>query len=380
MKKYSGLSDTLGITPLPSYSSDAIAALLWAREVLQNHLTTSNSAQGPDGVEELKAVKINGVDQWLHIRGRDSGNPVLLYLHGGPGDSLIGRLDTTFRPWEDYFTVVRWDQRQSGKSYHPDYQCKQPISVELMIEDAAEVVKYLCKYLRQSKIFLLGHSWGSVLGMHIVKRLPEHLYAYIGVGQLVNWMNNERTKYQRLLSHAKAQKIHPLISRLETMAPYPNPDCPAKSVVENDDFIVSELSRLAGEANMHRLKADDPANILAFDCFISPHFTVEHFVNRVLGYREFFDCPPYDFTNEYLRIDLPNDVGSSFDVPIVFFSGTHDWHTPTVLSDQWFDEISAPHKQLIHFKESCHYIVNEEPGKVLVALVNQVLPLAQQGE
>ena len=78
-----------------------------------------------------------------------------------------------------------------------------------------------------------------------------------------------------------------------------------------------------------------------------------------------------------MAIDLPNDVGSSFEVPIFFFSGTHDWQTPTILSDQWFEQIDAPHKELIHFEESSHAIVNEEPGKVLIALVNKVLPIAQ---
>ena len=78
-----------------------------------------------------------------------------------------------------------------------------------------------------------------------------------------------------------------------------------------------------------------------------------------------------------MDVDLPNDVGSSFEVPIFFFTGAHDWHTPRLLSDKWFDQINAPYKELIHFEESSHYVVAEEPGKVLTALVNKVLPFAQ---
>ena len=110
------LSTALGIPPLPSHSPDTIAALLWAREVLQKHLTTTYAVKDPKGIEELKPVKIGGVDQWLHIRGRNRNNPVLLYLHGGPGAPNIGFFDAIQRPWEDYFTVVQWDQRQTGKS------------------------------------------------------------------------------------------------------------------------------------------------------------------------------------------------------------------------------------------------------------------------
>ena len=113
MNKAIDLSAALGIPPLPSHSSDTIGALLWAREVLQQHLTATYAVTDPKGIEELKRVKIGGIDQLLHIRGRNRSNPVLLYLHGGPasGGSWIGTMDAIQRPWEDYFTVVQWNQR-----------------------------------------------------------------------------------------------------------------------------------------------------------------------------------------------------------------------------------------------------------------------------
>jgi len=119
MTKPIDLSTALGVPSLPSYSSDSIGALLWAREVLQHHLTNTYAVKDPSGIEELKPIPIGGVDQWLHIRGRHRNNPVLLCLHGGPGFPNIGWMDAVQRPWEDYFTVVQWDQRQTGKSYYP---------------------------------------------------------------------------------------------------------------------------------------------------------------------------------------------------------------------------------------------------------------------
>ena len=98
MKKTIELSTALGIPPLPSHNPDTITALLWAREVLQKHQTTIYAVQDPKGIEELKPVKIGGVDQWLHIRGRNRNNPVLLCLHGGPGSSNIGFVDAIQRP------------------------------------------------------------------------------------------------------------------------------------------------------------------------------------------------------------------------------------------------------------------------------------------
>ena len=379
MKKDIDFSAELGLPPLPSSSPDTIAALMWAREVLQKHLTNTYAVKDPKGIEELRPVKIGGIDQWLHIRGRNRNNPVLLYLHGGPGYPHIGWMDAIQRPWEDYFTVVHWDQRQTGKSYYPADDENAPLTVEQFIEDTEEVIQYLQSYLNQDKLFVLGHSWGSVLGMHIAKRHPDWLHAYIGFGQIVNWSENERTMHGRLLGYAREQNNDEVITKLESIAPYPDPDCPEKSYIDNAVYIRRELSGLAGETGMHHLFWDDLAKMFNFERTISPHLTLTDITHSILGDEEAIRRVPYTFTKEFMAVDLPNDVGSSFDAPIFFFSGSHDWHTPVSLSDQWFSEISAPHKELIHFEESSHCIVNEEPGKVLIALVNQVLPFAANG-
>lgn len=379
MKKAIDLTATLGVPPLPSHGSETIGALLWAREVLQQHLTTTYAVKDPKGVEELKPVKIGDIDQWLHIRGRNRNNPVLLYLHGGPGSPAIGTMDAIQRPWEDYFTVVHWDQRQTGKSYYPANDETAPLSVQQMVEDTEAVIDYLRRHLQQDKVFLLGHSWGSVLGMHLVKRRPDWLHAYIGVGQVVNWMEAEKMIYERLLSHAREQKDNQLIFRLEAIIPKLDADYPEReeSFAENCGFVRRELSRLTGETLMHHLFWEDALKIMAFDRLISPHLTLTDLSNVALGDEVAVLRPPYTFTKDFLVTDLPMDVGSSFEVPIFFFTGAHDWQTPRILSDQWFSQINAPYKELIHFKESCHMIVNEEPGKVLTALVNKVLPYAQ---
>ena len=378
MVKDFNFTKALGIPALPSHSSDSIAALLWAREVLQQHTTTIYSVKDPKGIEELIPVNIGGVDQWLHIRGRNRNNPVLLYLHGGPGGAMIGFMDAIQRPWEDYFTIVHWDQRQVGKSYYPADDENNPLSVQQMIEDTEEVIQYLRRHLNREKLFLLGHSWGSVLGMHMVKSHPGWLHAYIGVGQIVNMMDNERVLYQRLLKHAKEQKEEKLVARLEAISPYPNPERPGDCFAGPEDlFVREELSRLAGETNMHNLPFQDLVKMLAFEQLISPHLTLTDISHSVLGDEDALVRTPYGFANEFMAIDLPSDIGSSFEVPIVFFSGRHDWQTPVCLSDDWFAQINAPYKKLVHFEESSHFIINEEPGKFLIALVNEVLPFAE---
>jgi proline iminopeptidase len=377
------IPSALGLPPLPSNSPDTIAALMWAREVVQEHFNRSFAVTDPKGIEELRSVKIGGVDQWLHIRGRNRDNPVLLYLHGGPGAAIIGAGcgGAGQRSWEDYFTVVLWDQRQTGKSYYPADDENTPLSVNQFIEDTEELIEYLRDYLSKDKLVLMGASWGTVLGPHLAKRHPEWLHAYIGVGQIVNWTEGERTLYERLLGHAQAHNEKDLIAKMESIIPLMHPDNSEleKTYAENAYFVRREISRLAGESGMHHLFFDEMLKLLNFDRLISPLLTFTDHINTLFGGPEALYRPPYIFTKEFMKINLPKDIGSTFDVPIFFFSGIHDYQTPTTLSDQWFEKIEAPHKELIHFKESSHFILNEEPGKVLVSLVSKVLPFAQGG-
>ena len=293
---------------------------------------------------------------------------------------MIGFMDAIQRPWEDYFTVVQWDQRQTGKSYYPADDENQPLTVNQFIDDTEEVIQYLRDYLNKDKLFVLGHSWGTVLGMHMVKRHPDWLHAYIGVGHVVGGLANERAMWARLMMHAKNNNEHEIISRLEEVIPLLDADSPEreKHFLKSAAFVRRELSRLAGEALMHHSVYDDIASMDALERSISPHLTLTDLSHSIIG-----DEPALErdltFTKQVLDNDLPNDLGNSFEVPIFFFSGAHDWHTPISLSDKWFGHIKAPYKELIHFEESSHFVVNEEPGKFLIALVNSVLPFAQDG-
>lgn len=376
MNKIIELFDAFGIPPLPSKSPDAITTLVWARDVLQQHLNNTYVVKSPKGIEELKSIEINGTDQWLHIRGRNRNNPILLFLHGGPGFPMIGFMDAIQRPWEDYFTVVHWDQRQTGKSYYPADDVNKPISIAQMIKDSEEVLKTLRHHLKQDKLFLLGHSWGSVLGVHMAKRHPEWLHAYIGVGQVVNMMDNERALYERLKNYARGEKEKKLMTKLEDIAPYPDPNRPGQSFVENGIFLRSELSRLGNEVMMRHLSWHDVNKMISLERLMSPHLTLTDLALSISGGEAALFRPPYCLAKEFMDIDLPNDLGSDFEVPIFFFTGAHDWQVSHILSEKWFSQIESPHKELIKFQESCHMIVNEEPGKVLTALVSKVLPVS----
>ena len=373
---------TFGLPPLPSTSPDTIAALMWAREVMQKHQTTTYAVTDPNGIEELKSVKIGGVDQWLHIRGRNRNNPVLLFIHGGPGSAIIGSLDDIKRPWEDYFTVVTWDQRQTGKSYYPADDDNAPLTVQQFISDTEEVMQYLRGYLDKDKLFLLGSSWGTLLGMHMVKRKPEWVHAFVGVGQVVCSFKAARIQYTRVLNYAREHEEHELVAEMEQSISYLDAggSDSIKCCVEQGLPVRKALSRFAGEAFMHNVSFEDMVKMYSFNRLISPHLSLTDLSNRILGDEVAYSRPPYLLAKDHLSYDQPKDLGSTFEVPIFFFTGRHDWQTPVSLSDAWFEEINAPHKELIHFEESSHFVMNEEPGKFVVELVNRVLPFAENNK
>src|SRR5271165_2127530 len=139
----------------------------------------------PNGIERLEIVRIGGIDQWVSVRGTDRRNPVLLYIHGGPGYVSIPMSWWFSRGLEEYFTIVQWDQRAAGKTYLLTDPAKiaSTLTTERMISDIEEMAAWARHEFGKEKIFVLGHSYGSFLGLQFAQRHPERLYAYIGVCQ-----------------------------------------------------------------------------------------------------------------------------------------------------------------------------------------------------
>src|ERR1700733_5320245 len=143
------------------------------------------------GIDETGFVRIGGIDQWVGIQGTDVRNPVILLLHGGPAEAQSPFL-REFIPWETDFTVVNWDQRGSGRTFGKNGpstpgMATPDMAIERLSEDAHEVAQYVCRRLSKNKIILVGQSWGTELGLHVVKRRPDLFHAFVGTGQAVSW-------------------------------------------------------------------------------------------------------------------------------------------------------------------------------------------------
>ncbi|MGH8145403.1 MAG: alpha/beta fold hydrolase [Rhodanobacteraceae bacterium] len=320
----------------------------------------------PNGIQEQVKLHIDGIDQWLSIRGRDLRNPVLLLLHGGPASPDMPLAWTFQSPWEDYFTVVEWDQRGAGKTYasNTEAQMAPGMTIDGMTKDAGQVVEYLRKRFHKRKIFLMGHSWGSVLGVELAQRHPDWLYAYISVGQLVNTRRNEADGYAFALHQAKAHHNVEAIRQLESIAPYPGTRGLTLDRIGIRDKWESHYGGLAWGRTDFQFAADawhlspeySESDIKAIDK--GSLFSLKHLLQPLLA---------VDFYHT-----------THFKCPVVVFAGAHDYTTSHNLAAQWFDKIQAPSKRLVIFADSAHMIMLEQPGRFLVHLVTDVLPYAQR--
>lgn len=326
-------------------------------------IIAATRALPPDAIHDLYAVRIGGIDQWISVRGTHAENPILLFIHGGPGWSMMPMSWTYQRPWEDFFTVVQWDQRSAGKTYARNPKADDStLSIELMVQDAEEMVRYLLEHYGKRKIILVGHSWGSVLGVKLAQSHPDWFYAYVGIGQLVNMQRNEAESYRLVLATALERGDQSGLAALKAIAPYPEKDglIPSDKLDKEREWVV----RYGGMR--YGTDSDDETGIIA----LSPDYTADDAKQFEPG----VNAAIRGLWPKMAAVDFDNTT--TFKCPIFLFAGRHDMTTPTSIAAAWYARVKAPTKHLIWFEHSSHYVVNEEPGIALDHLVHEVRPLA----
>jgi len=320
-----------------------------------------------NGIERLEAVRIGGINQWVSIRGNDRRNPVLLMLHGGPGWVAMPTSWYFQRGWEEYFTVVQWDQRGAGKTYAAnDPAVVAPtMTRERMIADTEEMVAWLRKEFGKDRIFVVGQSWGSYLGLELAQRRPEWLHAYVGIGQISNAPESERRGYAWTLQQAKAAGNAEAVAELEALAPYAqgSEPLPLETLFKQRKWLneyggmVHNRTGGSAEAAAIRLSPEYTDDDLA-KVWKANDFSMQHLLSEVL-------------TLDMSRVDR-------LKTPLFLFLGRHDHNVSSELAAEWFTQVKAPTKQLVWFEQSAHEVMIEEPGKTLLTLVQQVRPIAER--
>jgi len=319
-----------------------------------------------DGVDEQMMIEIGGIQQWVHVRGRHRGNPVILFLHGGPAFTTSPVSFYFMRDWEEYFTIVQWDQRGAGKTYAANDPAKvrPTMNVRSFVSDAAELAAYLRDRYDKRKIILMSHSFGTVVGLKAVLAHPELFHAYVGSGQFIHFGRSEAMGYEATLAAARLDENQEAVDQLVAIAPFPDQDRPERNL-EN---LGTERRWLAHYDGYYWRKGFGHNAAIAR---MSPDYSADELKLR---------DEAMAFSNEAMWHELGTvDLTGStkFDVPVIILQGRHDRGTSSKLVQEWFETIRAPKKQLVWFEDSAHMVYEEEPGKLLISLVNLVRPLAE---
>ena len=303
-------------------------------------------------IDIKKKVLLGGVKQKIHYRSLDLNNPVLLFLHGGPGVCNRHNIMTNHTDLLDTFTIVTWDQRGSGGSYFG--VSEETLTISQMTEDAKELIDWCCTEFNKEKIFVIGGSWGSELGVYVSSRYPEKIAAFFGFGQVVDISKNEEISFSFTRDAAVKAGDEEAVKKLDQVGP---PVMGQYKGGYNGLMVQRNLMMKYGGYSKKQGK-DSYLNAFIKPVLFSGEYSLSDLLGFFLGYKKVL----IKMWPEIGETCFPETV-TEFQIPILIFDGRNDMNTPSVLVEDWFNMIKAPHKELIWFEESGHNPMNDEPVK-----------------
>ncbi len=338
-------------------------AALGYRAWRQHENAAALAIRTPNGIQEAMFVPAGGIDQWIEIRGQDRRNPVILFLHGGPGASVTA-LSSLFRSWEKHFTVVMWDQRCAGKTFALGGadSCKG-MSIASVAREGNQVAEFLRRHLHQDRIVVLGHSWGTMIGLRMIHDRPDLYLAYVGTGQVVSIAEKEPVIYRDALARVAAAHDEDGVKALQAIGPPPY-----------KTFQDEEVERDWSERYDIPSERDLRGNMTPLVLF-APGWSIWDTYQTFERAQHYAEQATFDADKTYDARSL----GGDFAVPVYVFNGERDTITPTALARPWYDGIRAPKKDFVVLKGGGHSAVLTQPDAFLDALVAHLQPGARHG-
>jgi pimeloyl-ACP methyl ester carboxylesterase len=310
-------------------------------------------------ISEKIHVNINGVDQGMFIKSKDEKNPVLLYLHGGMPDYFLTRRRPT--GLEDHFTVVWWEQRGSGLSYSPDIP-PEKMTAEQFISDTLAVTNYLRNRFGKDKIYLMGHSGGTFIGIQVAARAPELYHAYIGMAQMSHQLESERLAYDYMLQQFKVRGDDKMVRKLEAAPVTMEHGAPRAYLALRDTGMHS-----LGIGTTHEMRS--VLDGIFIPSWLFREYTLSEKVNLWRGKIRSGVSSLWD---EIIATDLSQRM-PELEVPVYFFEGVYDYTCSYTEAKAYFEVLKAPVKGFYTFEHSAHCPIFEEPARMLKILREDVL-------
>ena len=306
-------------------------------------ITDETGEELPGSIASREIVEVNGKRQGVVIRGHDRNAPVLLWLSGGPGGSELGWTRRHLSALEEEAVFVNWDQPGVGISYAAARWSS--VTVENYVEDTIAMSEYLADRFGRDKIILVGHSWGSIIGLKAAARRPDLYSAYVGVAQQVNSRENDLHGYRMALEQARTRDAGRVVKRLEEMGP------PPYSTEEGDNYVY-----LFQKVHVYSPHPSPEPSVTAM--LFPREYNLADSINAVRGlikgvtnvYPQLHDL---DFERKLPEVDLP----------VYFFTGRYDETCVQEITYRYFERLRAPHKEFVWFERSGHNLPYQESEK-----------------
>lgn len=315
--------------------------------VISIFVCSGNTPHGNTTIAEKGYIEIGGVRQGYFIRSQNMSNPVILFLHGGPGSPELPLI--THTELEKHFTVCYPDQRGAGMSYSPDID-SSTMNLQQMIEDTKEFAIYLQKRFGVNKIILIGHSWGSYLGVKVIEKHPELFSAFIGVGQVTNQVESEKLAYEYILNEATK------LNDTKTIKALKNFDRESAGFPSKDYIL-----KVRGNAlNKYGVGVERKVSMLsaALKVFYYRGYTFSEKMGYIRGMLPSIEHLFWGVLKDNIMVSSIH-----FDTPFYIIQGRYDMQVSYSLANEYFGLVNAPKKKFFTFENSAHSPNNEEPEK-----------------
>lgn len=298
-------------------------------------LFISSQSFGQNPVDRTEIITVGGIKQYIRIKGKNDSNPILLFLHGGPGSSVMRQADHMTGKLQEKFTVVHWDQRETGETLRLN-KSSQPLTLDLFYNDTHELIDSLLKWFQQPKLYLAGYSWGSGLGFHIADKYPGLLYAYIAISPVINQWESERIALEMLKQKMgkKAQK-----ELAQVKIPFEN----------------------AEQIYYHRKW------LFTFDGKKMTALTLPK------GFILSWGNTWFDIWKASCDKNLFESI-PAIQCPVYFFAGDKDYQTNHTIARDYFDKLSVPKKDFFLFEGVGHGLPETDPGLFQDIVIEKILP------
>ena len=321
---------------------------------------------GENTISESRFIEINGCQTFIRIRGQNLDNPVIIFIHGGPGFPLTYLSPYHQKHLENHFTFVNYDQRGSGRTFYKNDE--KELSIDLMVEDLSYLVDYTLKRFNKDKVIIMGQSWGTLLGTMYIQKFPQHVEAYIGVGQVIDFDKGKVFSAQQAIRLAKnkqqnniAQEIKHGIGKFESSNSIDHVDVKnLETLVLNTGRYFKGDNQISGLKQMYLGLTSPYMNFTDIRWFLNASNTA-----KIISLeRELLNYMYFDFDISKLSL--------KYEVPIYFIQGEKDYITPTGMVEDYFESIIAPKKKLYKVQGTGHTPFLDSPVE-FSEIVNSIL-------